>query len=111
MACRIAPLVAAITIGLLASPGLADGYALEWDTRPGGCRAAGGGQGEFSHFSGLTLQQCKAKCYGRRQPVCDAVEYNRHTRGCEVHRRTIVGSSGNTQSGTACHKVINVIWG
>ena len=97
---------AALCLMLAAEPARADGYALYWEGRPGGCRTAQGGQGDFRLYRDVTLGECQQKCRGRRGPECEAVEYNRRSKTCEVHYKRITSITGNRQSGTICYKYV-----
>ena len=50
----------------------------------GGCRITDGSEGEPIYVSGLSLDQCQAKCFNGT-PNCTAVEYNTNNGQCEVH--------------------------
>ena len=55
----------------------------------GGCRIADGGGGVPVHFSGLSSDECKAKCFNG-SGKCTAVEYNTNNGQCEIHSEPIV---------------------
>ena len=54
----------------------------------GGCRIADGGAGDPTYFSGLSQDECKAKCFDGTGP-CVAVEFNANNGACEVHSEPI----------------------
>lgn len=54
----------------------------------GGCRTADGGEGQHGTLSGVSLDACKALCFGENGP-CTAVEYNTNNSNCEIHSEPI----------------------
>jgi PAN domain len=55
----------------------------------GGCRLADGREGGPVHLSGLSSEQCQAKC-SAEDGKCTAVEYNTNNGQCEIHSGPIV---------------------
>jgi PAN domain len=54
----------------------------------GGCRTADGSEGQYETLFGVSLDACKAQCFGENGP-CTAVEYNSNNSSCEIHSEPI----------------------
>jgi hypothetical protein len=59
----------------------------------GGCRIADGGEGDPIHLSGLSSDQCQARCFDENGK-CTAVEYNVNNGQCEIHSDPVVKYEG-----------------
>jgi hypothetical protein len=66
----------------------------------GGCRTADGGEGGPTHFSEMSLDECKAQCFDGDAP-CAAVEFNANNSKCEVHFEPI--TKFEAVEGVACY--------
>jgi hypothetical protein len=68
----------------------------------GGCRTVSGGQGEFDiHKNVNSAAQCKELCQSAK--LCEAIEYNKVKRECEVHRKPIIKVSERRTGNTTCY--------
>lgn len=86
----------------------ANGDPGSWGSLTGGCRVAGGGQGNYRLYRNVdSLATCKGYCMKSNgktfYPDCSAVEYNPGTGACEVHQSRITSSTGDTSHGTRCY--------
>lgn len=54
----------------------------------GGCRTSGNIDGNHVVISGVSFEQCQARCLDENGH-CTAVEYNTNNNACEIHSDTI----------------------
>jgi hypothetical protein len=68
----------------------------------GGCRTADGGDGSPTYIGGLTLEDCKQRCFANGEP-CAAIEFNANNSMCEVHSQDM--TRVEPVDGVACYVV------
>jgi hypothetical protein len=68
----------------------------------GGCRTGDGGDGGPKYLTGVTVEQCEARCLAE-QATCVAYEYNANTDSCEIHHQPITTFAG--VEGVSCYVV------